>query len=270
MQEVFKKPGVGTALLALLICGAALLGVKTLAELRAFPQIGKTPAMQNSISVTGKSEQYVTPNIAEVTFDVMEESSTVAKAQDVVNKKMADIIAYLKSENIDEKDIKTVNYSVYPRNDYVQSAKVCYADGACTYPVGKQVLVGYDVTNSVQIKIRNTENAGKILTQLGTLKATNVSGLNFVVENEDKIRDDARGEAIKDAKAKADLLAKQLGVKIVGVINFNDQVYYPMYEAKNQSLGMGAAIATDAAVPAPIQAGQNKITSQVTITYEIR
>ena len=114
------------------------------------------------------------------------------------------------------------------------------------------------------------EDAGKILAEIGNRKVTNLSGLSFTVENEDATKALARKNAIEDAQRKAEILAKDLGVSLGKISSFSESGngYYPMYYSKEMAMssdagGMGGA-------PAPeLPAGENKTTSQVTITYEI-
>ncbi len=220
-----------------------------------------------TISVTGKGERLVVPNIASLTYEVSKESDTVAKAQTYVTEKSNDILAYLKSVGIEDRDIKTVNYSIYPRYDYDNTP--CYSS-VCPSS-GKRVFAGYTVTNSVEVKIRDIAKAGDVLSELGKRSVTNLNGLNFIVENEDAVRAEARRLAIADAKEKAQVLAKDLGVRIVRISSFSESGYgyYPpvMYSKAADAYGMGGAVAA----PSPeIATGENKITTQVNITYEIR
>ena len=118
--------------------------------------------------------------------------------------------------------------------------------------------------------MRDTKKAGDLLAGVGSRGATNVSGLNFTIGDQDALNAEARGKAIDNAKAKADALAKQLGVSIVRVVGFSENGGgYPIYYAKSAGATMGMDSA--AMPPSPqIATGQNKITSNVTITYEIR
>ena len=216
----------------------------------------------STITVSGKGEVVVAPDIATVSFGVTAESKDVAKAQTDSNTKMNNIIEALKSKGVEAKDIKTTNYNIYPRYDYVQSA---------TYPNygGKQVLVAYVVSQNVEVKIRKISTAGDILSTVGGLGVTDVSGLTFSVDKVDEVKDQARGLAIDDAKAQAKVLAKGLGVRLVRITNFSESGNMPIYYGleKSMAVGMGGSDA----VPAPqLQAGENKITSNVSITYEIR
>ena len=141
-------------------------------------------------------------------------------------------------------------------------------------PPGKQVLAGYEVNQTVTVKVRKTDTAGDVLTKVGDLGASNISGLDFIVDDIETIKAEAREKAVSDAKAKAKVLAKTLGVRLDTVVNFyeNGDGGYPiMYrEAAMDSKVMmeGAAVAPQASPVLPT--GENKVVSNVTITYEIK
>lgn len=213
---------------------------------------------KDTIVVSGKGELTVKPDIATVSFGVMEENMDVAKATDAVNTKIAKIVENLKANGVDEKDIKTTGYNIYPRYDYVSVQ---------TYPYnGKQILAGYDVTQSIEIKIRDLAKAGKIITDLGTLNVTDMSGLNFTNDKHDELVKQARDQAIIQARSEAKKLAKALGVRLVKIVGYSEgstPIYYDrMMSAAPTLMGKGA----EAVLPT----GENKITSNVSITYEIR
>jgi uncharacterized protein YggE len=215
----------------------------------------------NTITVAGKGEVVVTPDIATVSFGVTAENLDVAKAQTAATTKMNGIIDLLKKEGVEAKDIKLTNYNIYPRYDYLQ---------AQIYPyTGKQTLAAYVVSQTVEVKIRDISKAGGILSGVGTLGVTDVSGLTFTVDNQDEVKDEARDLAIVDAKDQAKVLAKGLGVRLVKITAFSESGNYPIYYEMNKSmaLGMGGA---DAAIAPQVPMGENKITSNVSITYEIR
>ena len=243
------KKIIGIIILIVLIC----LGVK------AFNGDDKN-VQKDTIVVSGKGELTVKPDIATISFSILEESMDVSKATDAVNTKIAKIIANLKTNGVDEKDIKTTGYNIYPRYDYV-SAQV--------YPYnGKQVLAGYDVTQSISIKIRDLTKAGKIVSDLGTLGVTDMSGLTFTEDKYDDLVLQARDQAITDARAQATKLAKALGVKLVKIVSYSEGGNYPIY-ADSVSYSMGASSMKSIA-PAVLPTGENKITSNVSITYEIK
>lgn len=214
----------------------------------------------NTITVSGKGEKMATPDIAQISFGVSAENMDVGKAQTESATKINNIIDLLKTKGVDVKDIKTTNYSINPRYDYIQAST--------NYPYGgKQVLAGYTVSQTVEVKIRKIADAGAILSGVGEFGVTDVSGLNFLVDAEDTLKLEARNLAIKDAKDQAEVLAKELGIKLVKITSFSESNNYPVY--RDYMMSAKAEMAPSSVAP-QVPAGENTITSNVSITYEIK
>ena len=250
---------------AIAMLGVFLL-ILSISALKQYHYIGSGVAASNTITVSGDGEVFAVPDTATFSVTVQEEAKDVKAAQEVATKKGNDIKSYLKSQGVDEKDIQTTDYSVYPQYDYTNS--VC-SGGYC--PPGKQVLRGFQVSETMTVKVRDTKKAGDLLAGVGSKGASSVSGLSFTIDDQDKLDAEARDKAIAKAKDKAEALADALGVSIVRVVGFSEGGGdRPIYYAKSMALGMGGAMDA-AAPPSPeISVGQNKITSNVTVTYEIR
>ena len=218
-----------------------------------------------TISVVGKGEATAVPNIATFSFSVHAEDIDAATAQSKSATAMNAIIDYLKGANIEEKDIKTEYYNLNPRYEY---PNIICADGVYC-PPGERVLRGYEVDQSVSVKVRDTSKAGELISGVGERGATNVSGIQFTIDDEDNIKAEAREEAIADAQAKAEKLAGDLGVRIVRMTGFwEDQGAYP-YGYGGAEMGV-STMAKDAAVAPSIPVGENTVTAQVNISYEVR
>lgn len=256
---------VGAAALAML---ALFLFIAALKSLKEYKYVGSGVAASNTITVTGDAEVYAVPDIATFSVSVQEEAKQVEAAQETATQKTNAIIEYLRGEGIEERDIKTTEYSVYPQYDYVQEVA---REGV--YTPGRQVLRGYQVSQTITVKVRDTEKAGTLLSGVGSLGATNVSGLSFTIDDEDELKADAREEAIAEARAKADELADQLGVEIIRVVGFYEESggYQPYYGKGGVAYDMAVRSEAAMAAPAPeLPTGENKIMSNVSVTYEIR
>lgn len=272
MGTMFEGP-TGMRLQKALLAAVSLLAVFLLViivqGLLGLRYIGTGINAANTITVSGTGDAYAVPDIGDFTFSVVSQKKTVADAQADATAKINAVTAYLKSAGVDEKDIKTTNYTIYPTYEY--QGQVCAADGVSGIycPPGKQVQTGYEVRQSTEVKVRDTSHAGDLLAGVGGKGATEVSGLSFTVEDPTAVQAQARGKAIAEAKAKADALAGQLGVTLVRVVSFNENTGgYPMPYA--YGLGGGIAASDAKAVAPEISTGQNKVTSNVSITYEIR
>ena len=255
-----------TAILAVVVLLGVFLLVQAVSGFQNMRYIGAGLTATNTINVSGYGEAVAVPDIATFTFTVMSEKLTVAEAQTEATKKINEITAYLGTAGIDKKDIQTTDYSVYPQYEY--NDKIVCIRYPCT--PGEQTLKGYQVRQTTTVKVRDTAKAGEFLTNVGAKGASEVSGLNFTFDKPELVQDQARDKAIADAKDKADTLAKQLGVRIVRVVSFNESGNYPgpMYYSK--AVSMDAAGMGGAPTAPEISIGQNKVTSNVTVTYEIR
>jgi uncharacterized protein len=267
MESLISQPLIKWGIAAAFILGALLLGVMAITEIKQWSFIGSGTTATNTISVSGKGEIFAVPTIAEFTLTVTKEGKDVKTAQKDMTDKMNDIIAYVRSQGIAEKDIKTTNYGVNPQYDYVQ--KPCpQPQYGC--PGGEQKLRGFQVSQTISVKVRdNTDKAGDILANAGAKGATDIGSLNFINDEEDKLKDEARAKAIRDAKDKAAELAKQLGVTIVRVVNFSEDGGYqpqPMFQRMEKAVMMDATAGAAPSLPV----GENKIQSNVTVVFEIR
>lgn len=241
--------------------------------LSAFGFISDTKIVQsspNTISVNGTGKVYAPADIATFSYSISATASTVADAQNqsavITNK----ALAFLKTNGVADADVQTTDYSVNPQYDYsnVACPAIATADGQPVYcPPSKQVLSGYQVSQTITVKVRDTTKVGDILSGIGALGVTNVSSLQFSIDNPDALQAQAQTKAIADAKTKADALAQALGVHLGKVVSFSENqggVAVPVY-----SMALSAGSAKADAVPS-IPTGQNTISDDVSITYEIR
>ena len=248
----------GSIVLSLL---AIFLLTKVVTEVIAWTQVNEGDYAENTINVSGEGEVVSIPDVATFSFSVNVTSEDVETAQNESAKKMNDALGYLTGEGVDEKDVKTTSYNAYPKYQYIPCR-----DFDCGET---QKLIGYEVSQNISVTVRDTDNAGTILSGIGSRGATNISGLSFEIDDPSKLEEEARSLAIDDARERAERLAEDLGVKLKGVVSFNeDQGYYPEpYYAKTRALG---GIAEDSAVAPELPIGENTVRKTVNITYEIR
>ena len=266
-----KKEKLFKTLLAVFVLLGAFLLVETLSAIKEYSYIGRDGFSQNTITISGTGEVFAVPDTGLFSFSVIEEGKTVKDAQDRASKKLNAIIDSVKKMGIAEKDIKTTGYNSYPKYEYSNSICPAVSSGMDVRPYycppGKQVLTGYEVSQTISIKVRKTADSGTILTTVGSLGASNISGLDFMIDNMDGVNAEARYKAILDAKEKARILSKSLGVKLVKIVNFSESGSYPpIYYGAMEAKGMGGG---SMFVAPQLPTGENKIISNVSITYEI-
>lgn len=238
--------------------------VKILSGLKEYRIIGKGVYPSSVITVNGKGEIFAKPDVASFTFSIQESGKTAMEAQDKATKKNNEVIDSLKGM-IEEKDIKTISYNLYPKYEYQNVACTQYY---C--PPSKSIIAGYEVSQTISVKVRKIDKSGDVLAKIGGLNVSNISGISFVVDNIDDIKKQARDEAIKDAKKQAQILAKNLGVRLKKITSFYENQEYGGYPYAE---GMGGGAMVDTAykerVAPNIPAGENRITSNISISYEI-
>lgn len=264
METFLKDKKVNALVLILLVVISAFTLAKFVNEVKSNKYIGRDNQQVNTILVSGKGEEIAVSDIASLSINLNKEGKTSKEAQDLLNESITKVLNYLKDQKIKDNDIKSEYGGLNPKYSYEQPA--CF-----TYPCPTKdpKIVGYTATQSITVKIRAVDTASDIRTGLAGVGVTDISGPTFSIDNEDSIKDKARASAIIDAREKAKVLADQLGVKLGKVVSFSENSGggYPMYAAK----GMMLDSAVSSVAPAPIlPKGENKITSEVSITYEIR
>ncbi len=254
-EEVSK---VMKSLIILIVVIAVFFIFKIAETAREYRYIGSGMAASNVITVTGSGEVFALPDIATIGFTVRNEGANVKIAQDATTAKMDEVLAKILELGIDDKDVKTTSYSSNPKYSYT---KYGY------YPVNQGTIIGYEVAQTIEVKIRDTAQTGDVLGLLGTAGVSETYGPNYAIDNEDGLKADARKQAIDEAEMKAKDLASKLGVTLVRIVGFSENGDYPIY-GKAYDMMTSTEVAQNAIPDVPT--GQSQITSDVTITYEIR
>jgi uncharacterized protein len=217
-----------------------------------------------TINVSGNGEVTAVPDVATFSFTVKADGATAAEVQGKSAEAMNSVIEYLKSEGVEAKDIKTTGYNLMPK--YTYEERSCALGAWC--PPGEQKQDGFEIYQTVTVKVRDTAKAGTLLSGVGERGATDMSSLGFTIDDETALKAEARKLAIEDAKKQAEAIAEQLGVSLDDMTGFYEETgYNPVY-------GMGgdmmmSAKAEMAATP-DVPMGENTVTSRVNLTYTIR
>jgi uncharacterized protein YggE len=255
---VGKTLYVGAVALCLL---ATFLFVKIVTEVIAWSD-GDTTYPSNVISVTGEGEVVAVPDVAEFSFSVNEKGDSVEAAQTIATTKINSAINFLKSNGVEEKDIETTGYNAYPQYEYTPCRDA--------YCVSEQKLIGYEVSQTLTITVRDTKKAGELLSGVGSTGISNISGILFTVDDIEKYKDEARLQAIEKAKSQAEVLAKGLGVKLKGVVSFSEDSGPAAYDYGMGGDARAEMSVSKVAVSPEIPVGEEKVTTRVYVTYEIR
>ncbi|MDQ3244833.1 MAG: SIMPL domain-containing protein [bacterium] len=244
------------ALVVFLTVLSIFVVVKTLHSFKEDRWNGKDGGIESTIIISGHGEMKAVPDIATISFSITKEAKTIKEAQTQVTEIEKKVLEVLKTNKVDDKDIKTTNSSFYPKYKY---------DYKGAYYPQNSTISGYEVTENIEVKIRDIDTTGALIEGLGAIGVNNLHGPNFAIDEEDDLKDEARKLAIDDAKDKAQQLAKDLGVRLGKIVSFSENSNYPIIYAKNESL-VDSAQSSAPELPK----GENTISSNVTITYKIR
>lgn len=264
MENILNNKKISIAVLVLIIIISLFTAAKFVNEIKNSKYVGRGNQPANTISISGKGEVLAVSDIASLYINLNKDGKTAKEAQELLNESITKSLTYLKEQKIEDKDIKSEYGGLNPKYSYEKL--VCY-----TYPCPQNdpKIIGYTATQAITVKIRAVDTASDIRTGLAAIGVTDISGPTFSIDNEDGFKDQARSIAIKDAKVKAEVLASELGVSLGKVVSFSENSGggYPMYTAKASM----DSVLSSGSQPAPIlPKGENKITSNVSITYEIR
>ncbi len=226
------------------------------------------PASFRSFSASGEGKVVVVPDVAKFTFSVITEGDTdISKLQTSNTEKVNKAIKFLKDQGLDEKDIKTESYNLSPR---YETANCGFRPDGFNQTCPPPEIVGYSISQTVSVKVRqdNFSKIGEALSGVIKQGANSVSQLDFTIDDPVTAENEARAQAIAEAKVKAKSIAKAAGFSLGELLGIDEGgMDYPMTKIysmeASRDLGMAAA-------PAPsIQPGSQEVRVSVTLRYEI-
>jgi hypothetical protein len=215
------------------------------------------------ITASGEGEVFAKPDLALLSFSVSNEAKEANEALSKNTEKTNALIAFLKESGIEEKDIKTTTFSITPRYEYQSEERLGY------YSEGKRVLVGYETQQTVEVKVREMEKIGEIVKGGVSAGANQIGSVSFTIENKEEIEKEAREMAIKNAKEKAKEMEKELGIKLGRLTSFSEYNDNGVY-ARTLGAGEMQKVMLDSVATPEIATGENRITSNVSLVYEIK
>ena len=215
------------------------------------------------ISVSGEGKVFATPDIAMFMVTIITSEKRIGEAQNNNSSRSNAVVDFLKQNGIEEKDIKTTNYSVQPQYQYGDVIRCLRYP--CPQPPPQ--IVSYEVRHSLQVKVRDLNKVDDLLAGVVNAGGNEVGSVSFTIDDEKKVMAEARKKAIDNAKQKAEVLARDLGVHLKKIVGFSESGGgYPIYYAKMAGIGADSATSETPQV----QPGEQEIRSNVTITYELR
>ena len=204
-----------------------------------------------TISVSGEGRVEAPPDSATISIGVTSFDRDATKVQ-VDNARIAtNVINAISALGIDKKNIRTGNYSFQQRFRYDE---------------GKQIFDGYEVNNTVTIAVNDLNKVGKVIDAALASGANRVDSLNFGIRDRESFQSEALKLAVRDARRKAEIVAAELGKRIVGIINVSINSA-PIMSARTENLMLASA--KDANFSTPIEAGILSCSASVHIDFEI-
>ncbi len=235
----------------------------TLNKMEQSSYIGQEFEARNTITITGKGKVFVKPDLALVNLAVITEAKSVELAMLENKEKMNNIISFMKENKIEEKDLQTVAFRVNPRYEW-------HEDENPLTSRRNRVLVGYEINQSLEVKIRDMDKIGDIIQGGATFGANQIGSLHFTVDNKDEIEKEAREKAIKQAKEKAKALSKSLGIKIDKIVRFEEGRHSSPWATRDGALGLESVSMLSKSPAMGVEVGENETQVIVHITYEIK
>jgi len=224
--------------------------------LTAAPSSALIQSQQQGIWVSGMGEVTVTPDIANLRLGIVAQEANVAEAQTKASEAMNKVMAALTAGGVAEKDIQTQYFSIRQRTKWDREKE-------------EEIVIGYQVTNTVLAKIRDIDKVGIIIDAVveagGDL--TRIDNLSFSVDDPSVYYEEAREKAMADAEAKAEQLAELAGVTLGKPTYVSEGVQPPVYKDVYYEMTGGASIPAPA--PPPISPGEMKVRLTVQVAYGI-
>src|SRR5712664_3720822 len=227
-----------TALAAAVALAGALLTAPVLAQV-------VPPA---TISVTGEATVSVPPDLVQIDGGVTSEAKTAREASDANNAAMGKVLLALKGAGIEEKDFQTSRLSLQP-----QSAP---------NRTGPSAIVGYRASNRVTIRLRDVTKVANVIDTLVGAGANDIGGINFMVSAASKLLDEAREQAIADARRKAEIYAKAAGVTLGAALSISEEGAPGPMPYRKMAAGMAAS--------APVAQGEETLRVTVSVSWAIK
>lgn len=229
----------------------ALLAGFFLTLVSVLPAFADDLRLPRTVTAAGHGEVRIAPDMAMVMIGVLSQGDTAANALKANTAAMRAVLASLKDAGIEDKDIQTSNFTVQPRYDY---------------NTGNQPprLVGYDVSNNVNVAVRKLDDLGAILDQVVTAGSNQINGILFQVEKPQAAMDEARKLAVADATRKAQVYAGASAVALGNILSISE------------STGVQPPIPVDTkmiraeSADVPIARGEQVISVDVNMVWEIK
>ncbi len=206
-------------------------------------------AADRLVTVTGEATVSIAPDVAVIRIGVGSLGKTAREASDANAKQMTAVLSAIRSAGIADRDVQTSRLSLQPQYDPNKG--------------GTARLLGFQVTNQLTIRIRDIDSLPSILDRAIAAGANEMSGIEFIVSEQSKLLDQARDDAVSDARRKAELYAKAAGAVLGPVAAITEDGASPPVRPMMQSMqAMRASV--------PVAPGEQMLRAAVTVSFELK
>ena len=236
-------------LLATLLVGAAILPSAAAAQQATITQT----VTGTRLDVNASGEVTRVPDLAIISAGVVTKATTAGSALQQAATRMQRVRAALKAAGVEDRDIQTSNISLNPEYRYVNNQP--------------PQLTGYSASNTVTVRFRDIANSGKILDALVKEGANQLNGPTLTIDKPEAALDEARGRAIAVGRARAELYARSMGMRVVRVVALSESgssypVPPPMPMMERAMVGQAA--------DSKIDPGEQKLQVNLAMTFELQ
>ncbi|RUT35031.1 SIMPL domain-containing protein [Arsenicitalea aurantiaca] len=225
----------------------------------ALPAAAQSLDRAGAITIEGHGEVSAAPDTAFITSGVTTQGATAREALDANTAAMSELVESLREAGIERRDIQTSNFSVNPNYVYTDARD----ENGYSLPPR---INGYQVSNTVTIRVRDLESLGQLLDRSVSVGANTINGISFTVDDPSALYDEARRAAFADARSRAELYADVAGVTLDDLVSISErrdvaQPYPMMRQSAMAEMAAGA--------PVPVEAGELTFSIDVTVTWSM-
>lgn len=205
-----------------------------------------------TITVSGRGEVTVSPDMATVSLGVETVATTAREAMEANSVSMARIIDAIRGHGIEARDIQTSSLSLNPRWEQIRNPSN-----------DAPRIIGYTASNGVTIRVRDLEKVGLVLDAVTRIGANRIHSISFGLQDNSEPMDKARVLAVREAMRKAALYAQAAEVTLGGVVSIEESVSVPRFQ------GLGGVVRMELAQSVPVEAGELSLSALVRIVVQI-
>ncbi len=215
------------------------------------------------IQASGQADATAVPDLALVQLTVMRAAPAAADAVSQSNEAVAAVTAALRGEfGMEARDLQTAGFQIVPQYRYENRD-----DGTQAPPV----LTGYEVRNTLSLRVRDTARVGEMLDRAVALGVNEGGSIQFTLDDTTALADEARGRAVEQARRSAEVMARAAGLELGRVLRIEDLASAgqpPIPIADMRMMAMPAPASAGSQVP--VELGETSVSANVRVTFELR